>query len=43
MRGVALGLWSGLHGFAMLTATCPVDGWPPDEAFARQLLDRWIS
>lgn len=38
----ALALWSGLHGFAMLTATGPKEGWPADEAFARLLLDRWI-
>jgi len=38
----ALGLWSGLHGFATLTATRPLVGWPPEEAFVRRLLDVWI-
>ena len=42
VHAIALGLWSGLHGFAMLTATCPVDGWPPDEVFARLLGRAWI-
>ena len=43
VHATALGLWSGLHGFAMLTATCPVDGWPPDEAFARLLGTAWLG
>jgi AcrR family transcriptional regulator len=41
-RLVALGLWSGLHGFVSLATTRPGIAWPDDGLFVDQLGDRWL-
>lgn len=35
---VAIAIWSGLHGFAMLRAARPKLPWPPAEDFVRRML-----
>ena len=41
-RALAIEVWSGLHGFAVLRAARPKIGWPPAEDHVRRLLAAYV-
>ncbi len=41
-RALAIAVWSGLHGFAVLRAARPKMGWPPAEDYVRRMLAAYV-
>lgn len=43
LRDLAIGIWSGLHGYATLCHTSKKADWPDGERFATMLAEAWLG
>lgn len=43
VQRLAMGMWTGLHGFVTLSYAAQKMDWPTDEEFAAQLTEAWLG